>query len=423
MTIPLRWQITGILLAASVLNYLDRAALGVASSRILDELHLTKAQYGTVVSCFLLAYTLSYAFGGVIVDRIGTRRSVALTLALWSTANALHALAGSVWQLAAFRFLLGLGEAAFFAAAVRAASEWFRPADRSRPIGLILAGASLGALLAPVLVAGMMSVPGFGWRGAFALTGGLGFLLIPLWLALYHPPGRHPALGEAERAYLGDPASQAVEAPWPVARVLSQPATWTLIVARCLTDASWNLFVFWLLQYFQRERGWSEVTVAQLGWIPFAAADLGAVAGGWLSGSLVRRGLSPVRARLVGMACGASLLPFALAGYLMPAHASLAALALVSVATFGHMLWGSNFLTLHSDLFPPACTASIIGISGAAGSLGGVAAQQTVGPLVDRTHSYLPVFLLIACLHPLAALISAARLWGVKHHDDSRDSS
>lgn len=403
----LRWWIAAVLMAASVLNYLDRVALGVASAPIRDELGLSATQYALIVNAFLAAYTLSYGFGGMLVDRLGTRRSVVLTLVWWSLANMAHALAATQAHLMVCRFLLGLGEATFYPAAIRCAAEWFPPRERSKCVGMILAGASLGATLAPPLVAGMIAVPGIGWRGAFLVTGALGFLLLPAWLVLYRRPEEHPMLTPSEREYLEAhrPPAAAAARPWPVRAVMAHRQAWVVLAARMLTDAAWYLLLFWLILYLQKGRGFTPGMVAAYGWIPYAAADLGALCGGWASSTLIRRGWSVVRARTRCMAAFAMLLPACLAGYFAPAEAPWLAVLLISVATFGHMAWGTNSLTLHSDLFPTHTVATFMGITGAAGSIGGIVAQQAVGALVDLSGTYLPVFVAAACCHPVAAVV------------------
>lgn len=401
----LRWWIAGLLVCGSVLNYLDRAALGFAATQIKAEFHLTETQYAAVISCFLAAYTLSYLVGGMVVDRLGTRRSFVLTLTLWSAANAAHALAASWEHLMALRFLLGLGEAAFYPAAMRACTEWFRPEDRSKPIGLFLGGASFGAVIAPVVMAGMMEMPGLGWRGAFAVTGLLGFVLVPVWLLVFRLPEKHPLLSEAERAYLAEVTRAGKERarPWPLAKLLRLPQSWVLIAARAATDASWYVLLFWLGKYFREVRGFTNADVLHWLWIPYAAADLGALSGGWISSGLIRRGMPLVRARTLCMLVFAFLLPATLAGFQSPSAAL--ALALISIGTFGHMAWGTNQLTLHSDLYPAHSVGTMMGVTGAAGAAAGVAVQMLLGASVDATQSYFILFLTTACLHPLAALL------------------
>jgi ACS family hexuronate transporter-like MFS transporter len=434
MRIPhLRWWIAGALMTASVLNYLDRSALGVASAHIIDDFHLSKSQYALIVNAFLLAYTLSYAVGGVLGDRLGARGTIGVTLAWWSAANMLHAAASGLRSLMAFRFLLGLGEAAYYPAALRAIAEWFPPRERSKPVGLLLAGASLGAVLAPLIVGHMMALPGIGWRGAFAFTGALGFLVLPFWLLLYRTPPRHshrPSTGhgslEADpdadpSAAKDDGAPEPVShgkapQPWRVREILSQPQAWSLMLARLLTDGGWFLLLFWISLYLQKGRGFSDAQIRNYAWIPYAAADLGALTGGWLCSALIRGKAAVIPTRKRCMVAFACLLPASLIGYLMPAGADTAAVAFLSLACFGHMAWGSNFLTLHSDVFPRHTVASIMGLSGAAGSIGGILAGQTVGILVDRTGTYLRVFIATSCLHPLAAMF----LWRTLHREAER---
>jgi MFS transporter, ACS family, hexuronate transporter len=421
MKIPyLRWWIAALLVGASVLNYLDRAALGFAATQIKAEFHLSETQYASIVSAFLAAYTLSYLLGGLVVDRLGTRRSFVVTVVLWSTANMAHALAYSGAELALFRFFLGLGEAAFYPAAMRACAEWFLPRDRSKPIGLFLGGASFGAVIAPVLMAGMMDLPSVGWRGAFVVTGASGFLLVPLWLFLFRLPHGHSRITAAEQEYLGESLAGGgkPERPWPLRKLLGLRRTGVLIAARVLTDASWYVLLFWLGKYFREARGFGNEQVMQLLWIPYATADLGALAGGWISSTRIRAGCPLVPARTGCMVAFALLLPCSLVGFLMPDP--LAALALISVATFGHMAWGTNSLTLHADLYPAHSVGTMMGITGAAGALGGIAVQMALGQALDLTHSYFYVFLTTACLHPIAALIVSFGLRSVAAPDEAR---
>lgn len=400
-----------MLLAAAVLNYLDRTALGVVSAHIKDEFQLSGSDYASIVSSFLIAYTISYFVGGLLADRFGTRLSVTATLVWWSVSNMAHGLAQGLTHLRLCRFSLGLGEAAFYPAAIRTISEWFPATERSKAVGMLLFGSSLGGILAPLVVGPMMAHPQIGWRGAFVVTGALGFLLLPFWLKLVHRPEDHPALSTEERASVLEGrraehgSSTAVDERWSVGRVLRQPQAWVLISSRALTDAAYYVLLFWLLLYFQKGRGFTDGMVAAWGWIPFATADLGALAGGWASSRLVTRGWSVVRARKVCMVAFALMLPAGLLCYVMPPGPSIAALVVCSLATFGHMAYGTNSLTLHGDLFPPGCVATVMGITGAAGSLAGVAAQNLVGMLVDMSGNYLPVFAVTAILHPLAAAI------------------
>ncbi|MBM3459786.1 MAG: MFS transporter, partial [Armatimonadetes bacterium] len=416
-----RWWIAAALVLGSILNYIDRSALGVAANTIRDELQINAAQYGFVTTAFLLAYTVSYLLGGLLVDRIGTRGGYLVSLCGWSVANMAHALSTSLGSLMFFRALLGLFEAIFFPAAMRAFTEWFHPRDRSKPVGWMLAGATIGAAITPTLV-GWLMMPvaeggmGIGWKGAFVVTGAMGFLLVPLWLWIGYPPARNRFVGEAERRYLafGTPAAPASaggeptsEPKVPIRTILRQRETWILIPARAVTDASWYLLLFWLVLYLERERGFTLRQIAELGWIPFVAADLGAITGGWLSSRLIAAGLPVVTARRRCMALFAALLPATLVAYFLPRETPpLLTVLLFSLGTFGHMGWGCNSLTLHTDLFPPQRVATIMGITGAAGSLAGALAGLILGWLVTRAGDlHYPIFYTTALLHPGAAVV------------------
>lgn len=404
----MRWWIAGLIVGAAVLNYLDRSALSVASKIILDELQISKEQYGQIGASFLVAYAISYGLGGLLVDKLGTRLSLGLTIICWSMAQVAHGLAHSAEHLMIFRFGLGLTEAMFFPAAMRAIAEWFQPADRSKPVGLMLAGSLIGAILATIIVGWMMAHPVIGWRGSFFMTGSLGFILaIPL-LTMTEPPARNRFLTPSEQLYLGDicvdPELQR-ERREPLSLVMGNGALWILVVARFMTDAVWYTLMNWVNLYLQTDRGFTPPMVAGLAWLPPAAADLGAITGGLASSEMIRRGWPVLKARTTCMFIGACFLPGSIAAFLMPQGATGLVLLFFGFAYFGHMFWGTNQLTCHQDLFGARRVATAMGITGAAGAIGGAVAQYVLGPYVDQI-GFLPLFMMTAVLHPIAATIA-----------------
>jgi len=383
----LRWIITALLFTSTVINYMDRQNLSVLARTIQDDLHISDLEYSNVVQAFLLAYTLSYVAAGRLTDRLGTRLSMALFVIWWSIADMCTSLSRGVMSLGIFRFLLGIGEPGNYTAAPKAVSEWFEPRQRALIIGIYTAGATLGATIAPPVVAFLCAH--FGWRPVFLFTGGLGLLWVIPWLIFYK-----------------NPPQQAEETPakhcWR--EVLARPETWLLTAARLVTDPVWYFYLFWFPKYMNDARHLSLAEVAGLIWMVYLAADLGCLLGGWLSGQLIARGVAPTRARLSVMAIAALLLPLS---PLIPQAASpLFAVLLASTAAFAHLSWQTSLSALIVDLFPKHLVGTVFGVVAAGSGLGGLLSTNLVGRAVSG-YSYSPVFLVMGFLHPLAFLTLA----------------
>jgi ACS family hexuronate transporter-like MFS transporter len=285
-----RWMIVGLLFFSTVINYVDRQTLSILSPTLRREFHLSERDYANAVSAFLIAYTVMYSLSGRLLDRIGVRAGMALCIAWWSVATMLTSLARGPMSLAAFRFLLGIGEPGVFPAGLKACSEWFSPRERALPTGVFSSGSALGAVLAPPIVAWI--TVRYGWRYAFTIPGAVGLLWIPIWLQAYRRPPR--SIGKQE------PAGRS----W--SQMLRERKLWAVVLPRVASDPVWYFYLFWLPDYLQRERGLSLAQIGIYGWIPFLFADFGNVGGGALSDWLVRRGWPARQARiamLVGVGC------------------------------------------------------------------------------------------------------------------------
>jgi ACS family hexuronate transporter-like MFS transporter len=381
----MKWAIAALLFAATTINYIDRQTLSVAAPYIRDDLRLDNAGYGYAVGSFLAAYTIMHVVAGRVLDAIGVRLGFALSVAWWSVAAMLHALTRGVASLCAFRFLLGVGEAGNFPAAIKCVGQWFRESERALATGIFNTGAAIGAMAAPPLVAWI--ILRLGWRAAFLLTGALGFLWIGAWLLLYRRPPLAPA---------APPSGQSLP------ELLRQRPILGLGLARFLSDPVWYFYVFWLPTYLKDVRHFSLAEVGYFAWIPFLTADLGSLAGGAASSWLIRRGWPLFRARHAAMLASALLMPAAL--FAARAEHPAAAVAWISLATFGHQSWSANLLTLPADLLPGGNVASAYGLVGGAGSLGSSLVSFGLGHVVTL-FSYGPVFLWAALMHPVAALI------------------
>ncbi len=380
-----RWSIAALLFLASVINYIDRQTLSVVAPQLTKELHMSAVAYANVLQAFLVAYTLMYLASGFLVDRWGTRVSLAVFMVFWSVSNMLHAFARTPFQLGVFRALLGIGEPGNFMAGFKVISEWFPPKERAFVNGLQNGGASVGAIVAAPLVVWLMVQ--FGWRMCFVITGALGFVWLVGWLLIFRqPPENLPA-----------PSAQA---KLPVRQLLVLPQTWGLLFAKFFSDPVWWFYLFWLPKYLVEQRHFSMIQMGMLAWLPYLTADLGAFAGGIASGWLIKHGRDPVRARRMVLLPCALLMPLSV---LVPGSSSTLALVLISVITFAHMAWKTNLMTLTNDIYPVGVVGSISGIIAFGSGFGSTLFTSLTGQIVQH-HSYTAVFVIMGVLHPLAYL-------------------
>jgi ACS family hexuronate transporter-like MFS transporter len=466
------WLIVLLLFAGSVLNYMDRALVGVIMPQMRRDLALTNADFGLAINAFLVLYSVFYVLGGRIADRLGYRGAIALTVAFWSIVCMAHALVQGLRSLALCRAILGIGEGGFYPAAMRGAAQWFPPESRAKAVGLILSALCVGTLLTPPLLAGVTLH--YGWRTAFLVSGALGLLLLPPWLLLHRridqaseaggpsttsrplPLGREgasqsafssagvphrPAQGGAGRAFArrrvmdaqgeqpatarrrvrGSPTSaRSAEDDLSLSEVLKTRKYWCVLAARASTDSAWYFYLFWIPGYFQDVRRFDLASVGRFLWIPFFSAGVGAVAGAWASSDLMRRGLGLDRSRKTVLF--ASALLCIVGGSACFAPAAYLALALVSLALFGHQSFGSNIHTVITEITPPKHVAVLYGITGAAGTLLGAAAQLAIGRVID-SFGYKPAFVWAGGMALLAAvlLLAAGRIERIRRKECSAD--
>jgi ACS family hexuronate transporter-like MFS transporter len=374
------WLVVFMFFAGGILNYIDRAALGVVMPQIRSDLSLTNVGYGVVVNSFLVSYSVFYILGGWLTDRLGLRRSYPLMVILWSIANILHAAAHSMTALCACRALLGIAEGGYFPAAIRGATEWFGSANRGKPIAVYFCASSLGSLFTPPLVAA--AAVRFGWRGAFLLTGAIGFVLIPFWFLLHRRIRRAYGKYDPAPAFVHTiDAGATGKRDLHVGEVLRLKRYWLVLASRALCDTVWFFYIFWMPGYFQEALGFSLRRIASLLWIPYLAADASALAGGWLTGVFVKRGRSVGRSRTFVLA-GSAVLTFvgSMAGF---APGAVMALVLVSISLAGALSYGSSINTAITDIIPRKHVAVLYGITGAAGTTLAALSQFPIGRLVD----------------------------------------
>ena len=375
-----RWTICALLFVVTTINYVDRQVLGILAPTLQRELHWSESQYGDVVSWFSLVYAFGFLIAGRWLDRVGVRRGFATAVIVWSVAAIGHAFARTTAAFSAARALLGLGESANFPGAIKTVAEWFPKEERALATGIFNAGTNTGAIVTPLLVPWIALT--WGWRWAFIVTGSIGFLWLILWLALYRSPPASASSTEADEV--------AERVPW--IRLLGVRQTWAIVAGKLLADPIWWFYLYWLPKFLDAKYGIKLAQVALPLIVVYLVADVGSIAGGWLSSGLIKRGWTVNRARKTAMLLMALVIvPTALA----PRAGTLwTAVLIVSVAAAAHQGWSANVYTLASDMFPRSAVASISGIGGFAGAMGGVLFQRVTGRILDANgNDYTPIFL------------------------------
>ena len=451
-----RWWIAGLLALATALNYLDRQSFPVVVGEIRKEIPITNEQYGQLTSLFLLAYAIMYAGGGRIMDWLGTRLGYAVMIVWWSAANFFTGTISSVLGLGVFRFLLGMGEGGGFPGSGKAVAEWFPPRERSLAFGIFNTGSSVGAVIAPPLMA--LIVSSLGWRAVFFITGSIGFVWAWIWLRVYQPPVTNKFITSEEKAFIaaslnpgtveratrpsrlatrqtaeesalasgtrsqspdtlpispGEPpggTGQRPVLPEAAAPRISWFKLFTyrqvlgLMAAKFLTDSAWYFFIFWLPKYLGDVRHLNIREIGFFAWIPYAFAGVGSLLGGWLSSFLIQRNLTLNLSRKIALGISAALMPASL--FIASSPLSFA-IVFFSLAMFAHQFWSANIQTLPADLFPANVVGSVEGLLGSAGSFGGMLFGLLVGWLVEH-EGYTPAFLIAGVLHPMAFFVILA---------------
>jgi MFS transporter, ACS family, hexuronate transporter len=396
----LRWVICSLLFLATVIAYIDRGVIAYLEKFLEGVIPgLNSIKYGYILAAFQAAYAIGMVVAGGLTDKLGTRKAFAIAICLWSVAAMLPGLAFSVLTFGVAMFLLGLGEAANFPACIKTVAEWFPKRERALATGIFNSGANIGNIAVPLIVPFLVAV--FTWRGAFVVTGAMGLVWLTAWLTLYRRPEQHPSVSKGELdLILSDPIEKTESVPW--SKVLPLKETWVFAIGKFLTDPIWWFYLFWLPRYLQTTFGLSLSANRLPLVIVYSISTVGSIGGGWISSALLGRGKTANFARKTALLiCALSVLPIFMAPYL---HHLWLVVAVVGLATAAHQGWSANLFTLPSDLFPKAAVASVIGIGGMAGAIGGVLFQLATGYIVGITHSYVPLFV-IACLAYLLALL------------------
>ena len=398
-----------MLFASTVINYIDRQTLSLLAPSLKIQYHWTNSDYANIAIAFRIAYSIGQTACGRFVDRVGTRRGLTLTVIWYSMVSVLTSLARGFYSFMSFRFLLGVGESANWPAATKAVSEWFPKRERALATALFDGGSSIGGAIAPFIV--LWIYFRWGWRPAFALPGLLGFIWLMIWRWLYYPPEVHPRIGAGERQMiLADRSDSETASPgrsrprW--SDLLKLPQTWGTIIARAFTDPVFFFIAEWFPIYLVAKGIELRSGLIAI-WIPFAAADLGSLFAGWLSGSLVRRGVSLGAARKFPIIYGGLGMTL-LIPTIFTTNLYIIA-CLFAIVTFTYAGFTTMANVLPSDLFHSESVASVSGLSGTGAGIGTIVAFKLIGYFSDArqatgTHAFDPIIIL-AGVFPVIGMV------------------
>jgi ACS family hexuronate transporter-like MFS transporter len=386
-----RWVMIGLGFTATVINYLDRQTLSVVAPLLIDHYHMTAVTYSWILFAFMSAYTVMNVVWGQIIDRLGTRVGYALATAVWSAAAVAHAFIGGPISLGICRFCLGIGEAGNWPAGVKVAAEWFGSKERTLATGIFNSGSAFGAVFAPPMI--VWIVLKLGWRAAFAVVGGVGFVWLIAWICIYYTPVRAVAPMRSRRT-----------TPWDLLKIRF---VWCLTLSKIFMDPAWYFYVFWFPEYLKRVRHFDLASIGKFAWIPFLAAGIGNFVGGWLCGEVLKRGVSLTVARKGTLTVFALMMTGAIPAVLV--SNPFVSMAFVSLAMFGYNGCAAIMLAFPADVFPPDKVASVFGLAALGSGSGGMLSALLTGWAIDH-YSFLPAFIAFG----LIPIVSIWIVWALR---------
>ncbi|RSK29577.1 MFS transporter [Hymenobacter metallilatus] len=371
-----RWTICGLVFFATTVNYLDRAVISLLKPYLETEFRWNAGDYANIEIAFKLAYSLGMLGVGRVIDRLGTKIGYALSTFLWSLAAIGHAFVSSTIGFSVARAFLGVTEAGNFPAAIKTTAEWFPQRERALATGIFNSGSNVGAIIAPLTVP--LIAETIGWKWAFVITGALGFVWLALWFWLYEVPAHQARLTKAEFDYIhsdvDDQAAAAITTEPKVSwfKLLTFRQTWAFVLGKFLTDPVWWFYLFWLPDFLSKQYGLKGTDIALPVALVYLLSSVGSVGGGWIPLSFIKQGWAPFRARKTSMLLIAlCVFPIVFAQQLGQVNMWLAVLV-IGIAAAAHQAWSANIFTTVSDMFPKRAVASVTGIGGMAGGLGGI---------------------------------------------------
>lgn len=402
----LRWWIIGLICLATIINYIDRSALAIMWPGIAEDLNMTDADYAIILNMFMVAYALGQSISGKMYDKVGTKIGYVISIFFWSLASLLHAFSRGVMSISFFRVLLGVSEAGNWPGAVKSNAEWFPVKERAVAQGIFNAGAAMGSVIAPPLIAFLYL--GFGWRTTFIIIGATGMLWIIPWLIFNkRKPKQHPWITEKEKDHIvsgryesrqGEDTGKGLS----IKEIIAYKESWSVLASRFFLEPIWWLFVGWMPIYLKNTYGFDVKEIGMFAWVPFVGAAIGSISGGLLTGRWIASGLSVDTSRKRTIWIGGLIMFLGLVATIIFADNPTKFVIIVAFVLFGFQFAISNIQTLPSDLFSGKSVGTLAGLGGTVGIFS-VIAMNFLIPVITKT-SYTPAFLIIAIFVPLGVL-------------------
>jgi MFS transporter, ACS family, hexuronate transporter len=409
----LRWVIITLIFLATIINYIDRSTLGImwgnsnVEGSIANTLGLSKENYGLILNIFMIAYALGQLFSGKLFDKVGTRIGYTLAIGFWGLSSFMHSIARGIASFAILRSFLGISEAGNWPGAVKSNAEWFPVKERAMAQGLFNAGASIGSVIAPPLIATLFVA--YGWRTTFMVVGSFGIIWIIPWLIINKTgPANHPWITEKEKRYIregqnkGTKENMLAEKSLSMKQILAHKESWSVIVGRFFLEPIWWLFVGWMPIYLFDVYNFDVKSVGMFAWVPYVGAAIGSIAGGFVSGRIIEKTGSVNKGRKATIITGGIIMFLGLLATVLFATTPLRFVLIVFVVLFGFQFAIGNVQTIPSDLLNDKSVGSLAGLGGMVG-VSSVIIMNFLVPVVAKI-SYTPIFVAIALLVPLGIM-------------------
>ncbi|MBU6296990.1 MAG: MFS transporter [Alphaproteobacteria bacterium] len=395
-----RWVILAFIFFATTLNYVDRFTMSFLRPTLSAEFHWSQLGYSYVVFAFSAAYALGYFIFGRVIDKLGAKTGYTVAVVIWTCAHLACALVTSVTGFIFTQFALGLGQSGNFPAALKSVTEWFPQRERAFATGVFNAGTNIGAILTPIIVP--VIVLTFNWQTAFVITGSLSAIWLVMWLKIYREPRDHPKVTPAELAYIESDKQPPIKSlPW--LKLFPIKETWAFAIGKFMTDPIWWFYLFWLPSFFHDKYGLNLTNFGPPIIAIYVLSDIGSIAGGWMSSTMIKHGASVNLARKLTMLISAvCVLPVVSCMYISN---EWIAVGVIGLATAAHQAFSANLFTIPSDTMPKAAVASVVGIGGTAGGIGGMLIAGVAGLVLQYTGTYTPLFIIAGTIYLAALLI------------------
>jgi len=398
----LRWYICGLLLLATILNYIDRQVFSILAPDLQRAIRWSELDYSRIVIAFQISYAVSLILSGRLIDRIGSKLGYVASLVWWSCAEIAHALSRTPPGFGLARAALGVGEAANFPAAMKTLAEWFPKTETGTATGILNSGPTIGAIAAPLLVPLMAAR--FGWKGAFVITGMLGIPWILVWWKFYHPPAVHPNLTPEELAHIQSARPLPAQERISLRKLLGYRQTWACAAGKVLADPAWFFYLFWLPKFLDQEHGLRGTAVSPYLATVYVFCGIGSTLGGAASSFLIRRGWSVNASRKIAMGASAAIMPIVILASRM--RDPWTAVVLIGITLAAHQSWSTLMYSMNTDLFPSEAMASVTGLVGALGSASTILFAEITGRVLQHDPNlYQPMFVACGTMYLLSFLI------------------